>query len=210
MKRFQYTVHVTKFLIFSAVVCLLGGIFTVNGLVRLYHRNHVKKISDLYNKETIHRGDYVQYSISPSQVLGRSYEELSNGEEKYSPICTENAWTSDRRYVVALGGGRDFYIALFMSDEQRRDFEQFIDSMTGTYQVFGRVERLGYHLPYDMITECTGIDDQDKLDQLISKKYEIRVIDPETRESMWYKALIVFALGLCGVLRGIEKRRKDT
>ena len=32
MKRFEYTVYITRILIVSAVVCMLGGIFTVKGL----------------------------------------------------------------------------------------------------------------------------------------------------------------------------------
>ncbi|MDE7204923.1 MAG: hypothetical protein K2O91_24175 [Lachnospiraceae bacterium] len=32
MKRFEYTVYITRILIVSEVVCLLGGIFTVKGL----------------------------------------------------------------------------------------------------------------------------------------------------------------------------------
>ena len=205
MKRFQYTVHVTRFLVFSAVICLLGGIFTVKGLFGLYHRNHVKLTCPV---DKIHTGDYVRFDISLDQVLGKYYEELVSGEEKYSPIRSVDAWTSDHRYVVASDASRDSYITLFMSDQERRSFEQFLDSMTGTYQIFGKVVRLKSRPPYDMIAECTGIDDQDKLGQMVSKKYEIKVVDPDSKESMWYKGLIVFALGLCGVWSGVEKKEK--
>ncbi len=206
MTRYQYTVHITRFLMLSAVVCLFGGILTVKGLFGLYHRSHVK--ISLYN-DKIHAGEYVRFDISLAQVVGNYYEE-ANGEKRYGPVCTSDVWTSDRYYVMATDEGRMNYIVVRMSDEQRRGFEQFLDSREGTYQIFGRVEKLKYHPPYDVVAERIGVDSAKQAERMISKKYEVRVVSPDSRESMWYKGLIVLALGLCGVWSGIERRSKDT
>lgn len=77
---------------------------------------------------------------------------------------------------------KEHYIAVCMLDEQSREFEQFIDSRTGTYQICGKLEKMKYQPPYDLLAACIGIDNKDRLERMISKKYEIRVIDPDIKE----------------------------
>lgn len=201
MRRYRYTVHLTRFLLFSLLVCITGGLFTIKGLVRLYHSHHVK---NFYNKEKIHAGDYVRYDISWDQVMGRWYMEAS-GEEVYGPVCNVDAWTSERRYMVASDENKEYYVSLVLSDLLGRQFDQFLENKTETYSIYGRVERLKYDLYYDGIAKCTGINDQRKIEQMVSTKYAIRAKDPDEGESMWYKGLIFFALGMWGILSGVEK-----
>ena len=146
----------------------------------------------------------MRYDISWDQVMGRWYMEAS-GEEVYGTVCTVDAWTSERRYIVAADENKEYYVCLILSDLLARQFDQFLEDKTGPYSLYGRVERLKYDLNYDGITKCTGIDDPRGIEQVVSKKYAIRAKDPDTGESMWYKGLIFFALGMWGILSGIEK-----
>ena len=202
MKRYRYTVHLTRFLLFSMLVCMAGGLFTIKGLVRLYHSHHVKTF---YNKEKIHVGDYVRYDISWDQVMGRWYMEAS-GKDVYGPICSVDAWTSERRYIVASDESKEYYVSLVLSDLLGRQFDQFLENKTEPYSIYGRVERLRSDLYYDGIARCTGINDPHRIEQMVSTKYAIRAKDPDTGEGMWYKGLIFFALGMWGILSGVEKK----
>lgn len=201
-KKYKYTVHITRFFIVSALICLAGGAFTLKGLVNLYNRGHVWTF---YDPEKIHSGNYVRYDISRDQILGRFYTD-ADGEDKYGPLCVVDAWTSEYRYMAASDDSKHVYLSLNVSDRLQPQLQKLVDGETNTYQIYGKVRKLRYDLQYDRIAEYMDISDLDELKQIVSAKHEIKVVDPERRESMWYKGLIFFVMGFCGVLRGVEKK----
>ena len=200
MKKFTYTYYISKYTVVFFLICIVGGIFTVKGLIRQEHRIHVK---NAYDKSEIRLGDYIEYNISREQIMGRYSEDSS----KYFPFCVSDGYTSESRYLVATDENKEYYISLIVPRKFQQELQQLIDGKTKTYHIYGRIEKLKHELYYDTIADCTGIRDMTKLKQLVSTKYELKVIDPNEKESMWYKGLIFFAVGLFGVLASIEKKR---
>ena len=181
-------------------MCILGGIFTVKGLIRQQHRIHIK---NAYDQSEIRLGDFIEFDISREQIMGNYSEDSS----KYFPHCVVDALTSETQYLVATEENKEYYISLIASREFLPELQRVIDGETKTYHVYGRIEKLEHELYYDSITNCTGIRDMTKLKQLVSTKYELKVIDPNEKESMWYKGFIFFIIGFLGVLVSIEKKR---
>lgn len=206
MKKFTYTYYISKWTIIFSLICFLGGIFTVKGLIRQQQRIHTK---NAYEESKIHVGDCIEYDIS-CELLLRCYHK---GElwEGYTTICLTDAYTMDNHYYVATGENKEYYIDLVVPPEFQEEFQQLIDGETKTYHVYGRIEKLKFPVTYDdSITQgliyCTGIRDTAKHHQMISEKYQLKIINPNERESMWYKGLIFFVMGLLGVLGSIEKK----
>lgn len=204
MKRSAYTVYISKWTVVFFLICLLGGIVTVNGLVRQQRRSHVKNV---YVPSEIHLGDCIQYDISYEWFLGKYYKGLLH--EGYAPICTTDAYSGDNHYFVATGENKTYYIALVVPPAFQQELQQFIDGETDTYHVYGRIEKLKFPVN-DTVMEGlvygTGIRETTKLAQMVSTKYQLKIIDPDKKESLWYKGLLFFVMGLLGVLATIEKK----
>ena len=199
MKKRIPTYYISKFTVVFFVICILGGIFTVKGLIRQQHRLHIK---NAYNQSEIRLGDFIEFDISREQIMGNYSEDSS----KYFPHCVVDVYTSETRYLVATEENKEYYISLIVSREFLPELQRLIDGETKTYHVYGRIEKLKHELHYDSITDCTGIRDMAKLKQLVSTKYELKVIDANKKESIWFKGLIVFLIGILGVLISIEKK----
>lgn len=207
MKKFTYTYYISKWTVIFFLICLFGGIFTVKGLIRQQQRIHTK---NAYVASKIHFGDCIEYDIS-YELLLRCYHK---GElwEGYSPICNSDAYTMDNHYYVATGENKEYYIDLVVPPKFQQEFQQLIDGETKTYHVYGRIEKVKFPVTYDDVVtrgliDCTGIRDTAKHRQMISEKYQLKIIDPNERESMWYKGLIFFFMGIFGMLISIEKKR---
>ncbi|MDE6314366.1 MAG: hypothetical protein K2M46_12275 [Lachnospiraceae bacterium] len=179
----------------------------MKGLIRQQNKSHIKNV---YDKSKIHADDYIEYDISYEMLLRKYHKGLL--KEGYSPICTTDAFTSDNHYFVAMGENKEYYIELVVPPEFQQEFQQLIDSETKTYHVYGRIEKLKFpeNVYDDSVTEgliyCTGIRDTTKLNQMVSTKYQLKVIDANEKEGMWYKGLIFFVMGILGMLGGFEKR----
>lgn len=178
----------------------------MKGLVRQQQRIHIK---NAYDKSEIRLGDCIEYDISYEHLL-RSYHKGSL-KKGYSVICLTDALTADNHYYAAAGENKEYYIDLVVSPEFQQEFQKLIDGETKTYHVYGRIEKVKFPVTYDdSITEgliyCTGIRDTAKLHQMILEKYQLKIIDPNEKESMWYKGLIFFVMGMLGVLGSIEKK----
>lgn len=200
MKKRIPTYYISKFTVVFFVMCILGGIFTVKGLIRQQHRIHIK---NAYDQSEISLGDFIEFDISREQIMGNYSEDSS----KYFPHCVVDAYTSESRYLVATDENKEYYISLIASREFLPELQRLIDGETKTYHVYGRIEKLKHELYYDAIADCTGIRDTTKLKQMVSTKYELKVIDANKKESMWYKGLIFFIVGILGMLVSIEKKR---
>ena len=200
MKKRIPTYYISKFIVVFFVICILGGIFTVKGLIRQQHRIHIK---NAYDRSEVRLEDYLEFDISREQIMGNYSEDSS----KYFPHCVVDALTSETQYLVATEESKEYYISLIVSREFLPELQRLIDGETKTYHVYGRIEKLKHELHYDSITNCTGVRDMTKLKQLVSTKYELKVIDPNEKESMWYKGLIFFIIGILGVFGSIEKKR---
>lgn len=204
MKRSAYTVYISKWAIVFFLICLLGGIVTVKGLVRQQQRIHVKTA---YAPSEIRLGDCIQYDISYEWFLGNYHKGLLH--EGYAPICTTDASSGDDHYFVATGEDQAYYIALIVPPAFQQELQQLIDGDTDTYHVYGRIEKLKFPVD-DTVMEglayCTGIRDTTRLGQMVSTKYQLKIIDQNKKESLWYKGLLFFVMGLLGVLGTIEKR----
>ncbi|MBD5452410.1 MAG: hypothetical protein HDR25_07200 [Lachnospiraceae bacterium] len=179
----------------------------MKGLIRQQQRIHVKNTCD---PSEIHLGDCIQYDISPEQLLRSYHKGLLH--EGVSPVYTTHASTMDNHYFVAMGENKEYYISLVVPPEFQEELQQFIDGETKTYHVYGRIEKLNLKPAYDDSVKegliyCTGIRDTTKLKQMVSEKYQLKIIDPNKKESMWYKGLIFFIVGILGVLVSIEKKR---
>lgn len=201
MKKHVPTYYISKFTVVFFVICILGGIFTVKGLIRQQHRIHIK---NAYDKLEVRLGDYLEYDIFREQIMGNYYKDSS----QYFPFCVVDGYTSESRYLVATDENREYYISLIVPRKFQQELQPLIDGKTKTYHVYGRIEKLKHELYYDTIADCTGIRDMTKLKQMVSTKYELKVIDPNEKESMWYKGLIFFAVGIFGVMGSIEKHDK--
>ncbi len=206
MKKFTYTVYISKFTIVFFLICILGGIVMVKGLIRQQQRIHVKHA---YDKSQIHLGDCIEYDISLELLLKSYHKGLLH--EGYSPVCFTDAYTMDNHYFVTTGEDKEYYISLVVPPEFQQEVQQLIDGETKTYHVYGRIERLKFQEVYnDSVMEgliyCTGIRDTAKLGQMVSEKYQLKIIDPNEKESMWYKGLLFFITGILGVLGSIEKK----
>jgi len=205
VKKFTSTYYISKFTVISFFICLVGGIFTVKGLVNEYHRVHAKTA---FVQSEIRKGHYVEYDISYGQLLRTYHKGLLR--ESYSPVCNTDAYTMDNHYFVATGKNKEYYIDLVVPPEFQEKMQQFIDGETKTYHVYGRIEKLKFQDVYnDSVMEgliyCTGIRDKTKLNHMVSEKYQLKVMDASEKGSMWYKGLIFFAMGLLGVLVSVEK-----
>ena len=202
-----HTYYISKFTVIFFLICIIGGIFTVKGLIRQEQRIHKKSA---YDKSGVRLGDCIECDISQEQLL-RCYHkgELHEGAD---PVCTTDAYIMDNHYFVATEKNKEYYICLVVPPEFQWEMKQFIDGETKTYHVYGRIEKLKFKPAYnDSVKEgliyCTGIHDTTKLKQMVSEKYQLKVIDPNEKESMWYKGLIFFIMGVMGVLGSIEKKR---
>ena len=206
MKKFTYTYYISKWTIVFLVIGILGGIFTVKGLVQQQQRVHVK---NGYYLSKIRIGDCVQYDISFEQLLRR----YCKGElyEGYAPVCTTDATTLDNHYYVAIGENKYFYIDLVVPPAFQEEFQQFVDGVIKTYHVYGRIEKAKFPVVYDEfilqgLIYCTGIRDTEELHRMVSGKYQLKVIDPNEKERMWYIGLIFFIMGILGLVGGVEKK----
>lgn len=208
MKNRTPTYYISKFTVVFFVMCILGGIFTVKGLIRQQQRIHIKNTCD---PSELHLGDCFQYDISLEQLLRNYHKGLLH--EGVGPVYTTDASTMDNHYFVATGENKEYYICLVVPPEFQEEMQQFIDGETRTYHVYGRIENLKFKPAYnDSVKEgliyCTGIRDTTKLKQMVSEKYQLKIIDPNEKESMWYKGLIFFITGFLGMLVSIEKKRE--
>lgn len=179
----------------------------MKGLIRQQNKIHIKNV---YDKSEIRADDYIEYDISYEMLLRKYHKGLL--KEGYSPICFTDASTLDNHYYVATVENKEYYIDLVVPPEFQQEFQQLIDGETKTYHVYGRIEKLKFPegVYDDSVTEgfiyCTGIRDTTKLNQMVSTKYQLKVIDANEKESMWYKGLIFFVIGILGMLGGFEKR----
>lgn len=207
MKKFTYKYYLSKWTVIWLLICILGGIFTVKGLIRQEQRIHIKNTYDISN---IRKGDCIEYDISYEQLLRAYHKGLLN--ERYAPICNTDAVTMDNHYFVATGESKESYITLVVPPKFQPKMQQLIDGETKTYHVFGRIEALKFDMicsdyVMEALIYCTGIRDKAKLRQMVSDKYQLKIIDPKEKERMWYKGLIFFIMGALGVLGSIEKKR---
>lgn len=206
MKKITYMYYFSKWTVVWLLICVVGGTFTVEGLVRQEQRNHIKNAYDISN---IRMGDCIEYDISYDMLL-RAYHKGALSE-RYAPICTTDAVTMDNHYIAATGESKEAYICLVAPPKFQQELQQLIDGEAETYHVFGRIERLKFDLTHDDyvmegLIYCTGIRDKTKLAQMVSDKYQLKIIDAEEQESMWYKGLIFFVMGILGVLGSVEKK----
>jgi hypothetical protein len=207
VKKFTYKYYISKWTIVFFLICILGGIVMVKGLIRQQQRIHIKST---YDKSKIHLGDCIEYDISYDLLL-RCYHK---GElwEGYATICHTDAFSMDNHYYVATGENKEYYIDLVVPPEFHQEFQQLIDGEIKTYHVYGRIEKVKFPVTYDDsvmegLIYCTGIRDTTQLNQMISEKYQLKIIDPKERESTWYKGFLFFIMGILGVLGSSEKKK---
>ena len=207
MKRTP-TYYISKITVIFFLICIVGGIFTVKGLIRQEKRIHKKSA---YNKSEVRLGDCIECDISLEQLL-RSYHkgELHEGVD---PVYFTHASTMNNHYYVTTEENKEYYICLVVPPEFQQEMQQFIDGETKAYHVYGRIEKIKFPEVYsesviDGLIYCTDIRDTTKLHQMVSEKYQLKVIDPNKKESMWYKGLIFFIMGILGVLVNTERKRE--
>lgn len=88
--------------------------------------------------------------------------------------------------------------------------EQLIDN-DSTFHIFGKFEKFDSILPYDPIAECPGIDNPTGTNQMMSSRYQIKMIDPFSEKKVLYKGLSLFIFGslILLVTMKIEKVTDD-
>lgn len=209
MKKRRPTYYISKIMVIFFLICIVGGIFTVKGLIRQEQRIHKK---NTYDGSDIRLGDCIECDISLEQLLRSYHKGLLH--EGVGPVYTTDASTMDNHYFIATGENKEYYIRLVVPPEFQQEMQQFIDGETKTYHVCGRIEKLKFKPAYnDSVKEgliyCTGIRDTTKLKQMVSEKYQLKIIDPNQKESMWYKGLIFFIMGILGILVSTEKKREE-
>lgn len=140
-------------------------------------------------------------------MIGAYYTE-HNGTVKYGPYCSENGFTARRAYIVATDENLTYYTPLILSKKYQKDFEQIISEDT-SYHIFGKFEKFDSILPYDPIAKCPGIDGPTGTDQLMTSRYQIKIIDLSAEKKVLYKGLSLFIFGL-SILVVTVKREKVT
>lgn len=194
----KYTLSKTS--IIGIIILILGFVFTVQGIHIRYHLSHVK---ESYRQTEIKKGCFIERDITREELIGSYYTE-NNGTVKYGPYCSENGYTANRAYIVAVNENPKYYAPLILSREYQRDFEQMI-SEGSTYHILGKFEKFDSILPYDPIAECPGIDSPTGTDQLMSARYQIKIIDPQSEKKVLYKGLSFFIFGLLILLVTVKR-----
>ncbi|RKI83611.1 hypothetical protein D7V83_07950 [bacterium 0.1xD8-71] len=196
----KYTLSKTS--IIGIVILILGLVFTIQGIFIRYHLSHVKAS---YQQTEIKNGRFIERDITREELIGSYYTE-NNGTVKYGPYCCENGYTAKRIYIVAVNENPKYYAPLVLSRKYQKDFQQMINENT-SYHILGKFEKYNSVMPYSPIAECPGIDNPTGTDQLMSARYQIKIIDLQAEKKVLYKGLSLFIFGLL-ILVVTVKREK--
>lgn len=196
----KYTLSKTS--IIGIVILILGFVFTMQGIFIRYRLSNVK---ESYQQTEIKKGCFIERDITREQLIGRYYRE-NNGTVKYGPYCSENGYTANRTYIVAVNENPTYYVPLILSRKYQKEFDQIIGEDT-TYHIFGKFEKFDSIMPYSPIAECPGIDGPTGTDQLMSSRYQIKMIDPLSEKKVLYKGLSLFIFGSLILVVTVKRER---
>lgn len=196
----KYTIYVSKFIVLFLILCFVGGIFTVKGLFDLHYRNNAKSVYALSQVQT---GRYIECDITFEQMIGQYYTDI-NGNVRFGPVWTVGAVTMENQYIIRLNEDAPYYMALVVPEAMRPQIQRLIDGETQTYHIYGRFKKLKYDNS-DRSGEWVDLGAPATPRPKFSKNYEIKILDPDETDGMWYKGLIFFLIGLFGARQCVEK-----
>ncbi|HKM03489.1 MAG TPA: hypothetical protein VJZ04_02640 [Lachnospiraceae bacterium] len=110
-------------------------------------------------------------------------------------------------YIISLNDWSAYYISLIVPYEYYSEIEEYIKDRSSSYHITGKFEKLKSELPYDEISEVTGIEDNSEINKIVSAKYAIRIVDFNKKKIIFIKGLSLVCAGIILFLSSVEKKK---
>lgn len=191
----------SKLSIWGIVIFVIGFFCAIRGI---HIQNHLSDVRRSYRENEIKSGCYIEYDITKEQLIGKYYSE-PNGTIRYGPYCNANALSSIETYIVAVNEESNYYVPLVIPRQYQKDFHEMIRSDT-VFHVCGKFIKSKHNLNYDTIANCTGINNQSEIAQMISVNYQIKIVDFKEEHQLLYKGLLLLTAGLLIVFVTVKKK----
>ena len=200
----KYKIWISKITYLGLILSILGIWFLFQGMKYSYYINRTK---EYYQKNEIHSGKYIECDISKEQLLGNFYSEM-NGKIVYSPICGNNVYTHEQRYIVAVSKENNYYVSIDVPDERKKEFQALFSGEISSIHIFGKFKRIKGELSYEEIIKCLDIKSIDDVEKYVSKQYVIQVVEQTSEKKYYYKGVVLILVGIICVLSCFEKNKK--
>ncbi|MDD3416068.1 MAG: hypothetical protein PHY47_19035 [Lachnospiraceae bacterium] len=168
-------------------------------------RTNLRNIQESYNPLYFKKGLFIETDILSSKVMG-TIPTNPSGRITFWPVCGEDVMKNERSYIISLNDWSDDYITLIVPYEYYSEFEEFINDRTSSYHFTGEFERLKGELPYEQISNVTGITDNSEMNKIVSAEYAIRIVDLKKKNSVFINGLSLMCAGFFLILPSINKK----
>jgi len=198
----KYVIWISKITYIGIIFSIIGFIFIAQGILNSYNST---KVMSIYQEKDIHQGRYIDCDISKEQLLGRFYTEM-NGKKVYSPITGTDVITNAQKYVFLEDIENMYYVTLDVPKKYTEEFKELIAGDVSEIHILGKFKRLKDELCYDEIMSCLGINNRDEINEIVSTKYVIQIVDQEMERKVYYKGGVLLIIGILCLSKCLERK----
>ena len=200
----KYLITITKTSLIALLFFLVGCVYLLNGVII---RTNLRNIQESYNPSHFKKGLFIETDILSSKVMG-TIPTNPSGRITFWPVCGEDVMKNERSYIISLNEWSSYYITLIVPYEHYSEFEEFIKDRSSSYHFTGEFERLKGELPYEQISNVTGITNNSEMNKIVSDEYAIRIVDLKKKNNILINGLSLMCAGFFLILPSI-KNKKD-
>lgn len=198
----KYVIFISARTYLGIIIGIIGFVLLLQGLGNVHY---IRKIKQNYCETDNEAGRYVECYITKERLLGRKYREM-NGKEVFSPIIGIGAYTNNQRFIFMTNEKPQYYITLEIPDIYHDKIQQMLEEDGASVQLYGKIVTMKQELCYDELMDCLKIDDHDKIDNLVSAKHMIKVVDLDHEIRILYEGIALIIVGMLLLCSCVERK----